>query len=58
MRFAGARIEDRRILDRYGPETEAEIARLLALPGIAAAQAETERRYAALVAEIAADPDI
>ncbi len=58
MRFAGARIEDRRILDRYGAETEAEMARLLALPGIAEAQAETERRYAALIAEIASDPDL
>ena len=58
MRYAGARIEDRRILDRYGAETEAEMARLLALPGIAEAQAETERRYGAMIAEIANDPEI
>ncbi|MBA4489467.1 glycosyltransferase family 2 protein [Paracoccus sp. S1E-3] len=58
MGFARADIEDRRILDRYGAETEAEMARLLALPGVAAAQAETERRYGALIAEIANDPDI
>ena len=57
-RFARAKIEDRRILDRYGAETEAEIARLLALPGVADAQAETERRYAALIAEIVNDPDV
>lgn len=58
MRFARARIEDRRIQDRYGAETEAEMARLLALPGVAEAQAEAERRYGALIAAIASDPDL
>ena len=57
-RFAAANIEDRRILDRYGAETEAEMARLLALPGVAEAQTETERRYGALIAEIVNDPDL
>lgn len=57
MRFAGASIEDRRINDAYGAETEAEMARLLRLPGIAEAQAEAERRFAALIAAIAGEPD-
>ena len=34
------------------------MARLLALPGVAEAQTETERRYGALIAEIVNDPDL
>lgn len=45
-RAAAAVIEDRRILDRYGPAVEAEMARLLALPGVAEAQARCEARTA------------
>lgn len=51
-KFAAARIEDRRIIDRYGAETAAEMARLLALPGVAEAQAEAERRYGAMIAAL------
>ncbi|WBU65421.1 glycosyltransferase family 2 protein [Paracoccus aerodenitrificans] len=56
-RFAGASVRDTRILDFYGEETEAEMARLLSLPGVAEAQAEAERRYAAQIAAIADDPE-
>lgn len=57
-RFAVADIDDERIIDRYGAETDAEMARILTLPGVAEAQAETERRYAALIAAIANDPEL
>lgn len=41
-RFAAADIPDRRLNDRYGAATEAQMASLLALPGVAEAQARTE----------------
>lgn len=49
-RFAAARIEDRGILDRHDRAVQAEMARWLTDPLIAAAQADTERRHAALLA--------
>lgn len=51
-RIAGARIEDRSIERRYGPAVAAELARLMAIPAVAAAQAEAERRYAGLLATL------
>lgn len=54
-RFAAANISDRRIIDRYGAEVAAEMARLLALPGVAEAQALAEARYAGLIAAIVGD---
>ena len=51
-RIAGARIRDTGFADRHGAAMRAEYARLLAIPEIAAAQAETERRYGALIAAI------
>ena len=54
-KFAGGRIEDRRILDRYGAATAAEMTRLLALPGVAQAQAEAEARYRDMIAALAGE---
>jgi len=51
-RIAGARIRDTGFAARHGAALRAEHARLLAIPEIAAAQAETERRYGALIAAI------
>ncbi|WP_134726738.1 glycosyltransferase family 2 protein [Paracoccus luteus] len=51
-RIAGARIEDRSIDARYGEAVGAEMARLRAIPAVAAAQAEAERRYAGLLAAL------
>lgn len=48
-RFARARHRDTRFGERYGAALRAEYDRLLALPGVAAAQAEAERRYGALI---------
>ena len=49
-RIADANIPDSSFTDRYGAALRTEIDRLLALPGVAEAQAEAERRYGALVA--------
>lgn len=54
--FAAARIDDRRIITRYGTAMRAEMARLLSLPGVARAHAEAERRYGDMIAAIAAVP--
>lgn len=51
-RIAAARIRDTGFSDRHGEALRAEYARLLAIPEVAAAQAETERRYGALIAAI------
>ncbi|MFV0410681.1 MAG: hypothetical protein ACK5LJ_13610 [Paracoccus sp. (in: a-proteobacteria)] len=51
-RFAGAKVEDKRIDKFYGREVAAEMARILALPGVAEAQAEAERLYGELVAAV------
>ena len=48
-RIAGARIHDDGFATRHGAALRAEYARLLSIPEVAAAQAETERRYAALI---------
>lgn len=48
-RFAAADLIDTSLSDRYGAALRAEYARLLALPGVADAQAEAERRYGALI---------
>ena len=48
-RIANARIADRRFQDRHGAALRAEYDRLLDLPGVAEAQAETERRYRAMI---------
>lgn len=48
-RIAGGRIRDDGFATRHGAALRAEYARLLSIPEVAAAQAETERRYAALV---------
>lgn len=53
-RIAEGRIRDTGFSQRHGARLRAEYDRLLALPGVAAAQAETERRYAALIAELMA----
>ncbi|WP_169712165.1 glycosyltransferase family 2 protein [Paracoccus contaminans] len=47
--FAAADQRDLRFVRRYGAALRAEYDRLLALPGVAAAQAEAERRYGALI---------
>lgn len=49
QQFANADIPDRGIIDRYGAALEAEIDHLLALPGIAEAQAETEDRHRRMI---------
>ena len=51
-KIAAARIRDTGFADRYGPALRAEMDRLLSLPGVADAQAETERRYGALIAAL------
>ncbi|SDD79587.1 Glycosyl transferase family 2 [Paracoccus isoporae] len=56
--FASARIEDRRIIDRYATQMQAELARLLDLPGVRTAQAEAERRYGAMIASCMGDPTV
>lgn len=56
-RFAAANITDRRIITRYGAEVAAEMARLLALPGVAEAQAVAEARYAGLIAAVLLEDD-
>ncbi len=57
-RFAAANITDHRITSRYGAEVGAEMARLLALPGVARAQAAAEAGYAALIAAILASDEL
>lgn len=47
--FAAARQEDERIVQRHGPMIEAEMARLLALPGVAEAHRNCEKRYRRLL---------
>lgn len=49
-KFAVAAQPDRGLVRRYGAALRAEYDRLLSLPGVAAAQAEAERRYGALIA--------
>lgn len=51
--FAVADQPDMRIIRRYGAALRSEYNRLLALPGVAAAQAEAERRYGALIDALA-----
>ncbi|TKW66223.1 MAG: glycosyltransferase family 2 protein [Paracoccus denitrificans] len=51
-RFAAANIADRRIIERYGVQVADEMARLLALPGVAEAQALAEERYGKLIETI------
>lgn len=48
-RISQARISDRGFAGRHGAALRAEYRRLLSIPEIAAAQAETERRYGALI---------
>ena len=48
-RIAAGNIVDTGFVTRYGTGLRAEMDRLLALPGVAEAQAETESRYAALI---------
>ncbi|WP_231572854.1 glycosyltransferase family 2 protein, partial [Paracoccus sanguinis] len=48
-RLARLRVQDTGFAARHGDRLRAEYARLLALPGVAEAQAETERRYGALI---------
>lgn len=48
-RIAGARIRDDGFGRRHGAALRAEYARLISIPQVAAAQAEAERRYAALI---------
>lgn len=47
--FAGARIEDKTIITRYGADLDAEIARLIALPGVAEAHENSLRLYRELL---------
>ncbi|WBU61269.1 glycosyltransferase family 2 protein [Paracoccus albus] len=51
-KFAAARIEDRRIIERYGKELRAEMNRLLSLPGVAEANADAEALYAERIAAL------
>lgn len=48
-RIANARIRDDGFAIRHGAALRAEYARLMSIPEVAAAQAETERRYGALI---------
>ncbi|MDO5657670.1 MAG: glycosyltransferase family 2 protein [Paracoccus sp. (in: a-proteobacteria)] len=48
-RFARGKISDRRLPDRYGALMRAELARLLDLPGVAAAQRDALALYARLL---------
>lgn len=52
-RIAAGRIRDQGFAERHGAALRAEHARLMAIPEVAAAQAETERRYAALIESLA-----
>lgn len=47
--FAGADIEDRRIITRYGAALDIEIARIMALPGVAEAQQEALQLHQAML---------
>lgn len=50
--FAGADHEDHGISMRYGAALRAEIDRLMALPGIAAAQTEAEQRHRRMIGDL------
>ena len=50
--IARARVADGDFVTRHGAALRAEMARLLTLPGVAEAQAEAERRYAARIAAL------
>ncbi|MBB1490942.1 glycosyltransferase family 2 protein [Paracoccus sp. MC1854] len=52
-RIAGAGIRDTGFGQRHGARLQAEYARLMDIPKVAAAQAETERRHAALIEALA-----
>ena len=52
-KFAAARIEDRRIIERYGKDLRAEMNRLLSLPGVAEAHATAEALYAERIVDLA-----
>lgn len=51
-RIAQGRIRDTGFAQRHGARLRAEYDRLMSIPEVAAAQAETERRYAALIEEL------
>ena len=53
-KIAEGTVRDTGLSDRYGATLQAEMDRLLTLPGVAVAQAETERRYGAQVAALMA----
>lgn len=51
-RIAAGRIRDTRFAERYGAPLRAEMARLLTLPGVAEAQARTDRLYGEMIAAL------